>query len=55
MKKIIIIEKIHKSAINILESRKDFNYEIIENLDFNILKKKINGIQWQIKQYLQVK
>ena len=41
MKKVIIIEKIHKSAINILESRKDFNYEIIENLDFNILKKKI--------------
>ena len=41
MKKILIIEKIHKSAINILNDRKDFTFEVIEKLDLNFLKEKI--------------
>ena len=38
MKKVLIIEKIHKSGIELLESRKDFCYEVVENLEKNFLK-----------------
>ena len=33
MKKILIIEKIHESAIKLLKNRKEFSYEIVENLE----------------------
>ena len=41
MKKVLIIEKIHKSGIKLLESRNDFSFEIVENLEINFLKKKL--------------
>ena len=41
MKKILIIEKIHKSALDILKKREDFSFEVVENLDLNYLKEKI--------------
>ena len=42
MKKVLIIENIHQSGIDLLKKRKDFKFEIIENLDIENLKKKIN-------------
>ena len=33
MKKVLIIEKIHKSAIKLLKNRKDFSFEVVENLE----------------------
>ena len=33
MKKILIIKKIHDAGVKLLDSRKDFSYEIVENLD----------------------
>ena len=42
MKKVLIIKKIHDSGIKLLDSRKDFNYEIVENLETSFL---INKIQ----------
>ena len=41
MKKVLIIENIHKSGIKLLESRNDFSFEIAENLEINFLKKKL--------------
>jgi len=41
MKKVLIIEKIHESGIELLKARKDFTYEVVEKLDINFLKKKI--------------
>ena len=38
MKKVLIIEKIHKSAIKLLKNRKDFSFEVVENLEINHLK-----------------
>ncbi len=40
MKKVLIIEKIHNSGIELLKKRKDFTYEIVENLEVNFLKSK---------------
>ena len=42
MKKVLIIKKIHDSGIKLLDGRKDFNYEIVENLETSFL---INKIQ----------
>ena len=42
MKKVLIIKKIHDSGIKLLDSRKDFSYEIVENLETSFL---INKIQ----------
>ena len=41
MKKILIIEDIHESGIKILKNKKDYTYEIIDNLDHDFVKKKI--------------
>ena len=41
MKKILIIEKIHKSGIKLIENRDDFSYEVVENLEINFLKNKL--------------
>ena len=41
MKKVLIIEKIHKSAIKLLENRKDFSFEVVENLEISHLKNKL--------------
>ena len=35
MKKVLIIEKIHNSGIELLKKRQDFTYEIVENLEVN--------------------
>ena len=41
MKKILIIEDIHESGIKLLEDKKDYTFEIIDNLDPSFIKKKI--------------
>ena len=41
MKKILIIEDIHASGIKLLEDKKDYTFEIIDNLDPAFIKKKI--------------
>ena len=41
MKKVLIIKKIHDSGIKLLDSRKDFSYEITENLDTSFLINKV--------------
>ena len=41
MKKVLIIKKIHDSGIKLLDNRKDFSYEIIENLETDFLKNKL--------------
>ena len=41
MKKILIIEDIHESGIKLLEDKKDYTFEIIDNLDPAFIKKKI--------------
>ena len=41
MKKVLIIKKIHDSGIKILDSRKDFSFEIVENLETSFLINKI--------------
>ncbi len=41
MKKVLIIEKIHNSGIELLKKRQDFTYEIVENLEVNFLKNKL--------------
>ena len=42
MKKVLIIKKIHDSGIKLLDSRKDFSYEIIEDSETSVL---INKVQ----------
>ena len=42
MKKVLIIGNIHESGIQLLKSRKDFNYEIVDNIETNLLKNKLN-------------
>ena len=42
MKKVLIIKKIHDSGIKLLDSRKDFSYEIVDNLETSFF---INKIQ----------
>ena len=42
MKKVLIIKKIHESGIKLLDNRKDFSYEVVENLETNFL---INKLQ----------
>ena len=37
MRKILVIKKIHDSGIQLLNSRKDYSYEIVENLESNFL------------------
>jgi len=41
MRKILVIKKIHDSGIQLLNSRKDYSYEIVENLESNFLKNKL--------------
>ena len=41
MKKILIIEEIHKSGIELLKKRDDFSYEFIENIEKKFLKSKL--------------
>jgi len=41
LKKVLIIEKIHKSGIKLIENRDDFSYEVVENLEINFLKNKL--------------
>ena len=43
MKKILIIKKIHDSGLQLLDSRKDFSYEIVENIENNFLKNKLKN------------
>ena len=42
MKKVLIIKKIHDSGIKLLDSRKDFSYEIVEDPETSVL---INKVQ----------
>ena len=42
MKKILIIENIHESGIKLLKDKKDYTFEIIDNLDPVFIKKKID-------------
>ena len=42
MKKVLIIKKIHDSGIKLLDSRKDFSYEVVEDPETNVL---INKVQ----------
>ena len=35
MKKILIVKNIHKSGIQLLNTQKDFSYEIVENIETN--------------------
>jgi len=39
VKNILIIQPIDKSGIEILENRPDYNFEILSNFIYNILKK----------------
>ena len=41
MRKILIIKKIHDSGIQLLNRRKDYSYEVIENLETDFLKNKL--------------
>ena len=41
MKKILIIKKIHEAGIQILNNRKDYSFEIVENLENDFLKNKL--------------
>ena len=43
MKKILVIEKLHKSGIELLKQRKDFSFEVIENVEKNFLKNKLKN------------
>ena len=42
MKKVLIIKKIHDSGIKLLDSRKDFSYEVVEDPETSVL---INKVQ----------
>ena len=42
MKKILIIENIHESGIKLLKDKKDYTFEIINNLDPVFIKRKID-------------
>ena len=42
MKKVLIIKKIHDSGIELLDSRKDFSYEVVEDPETSVL---INKVQ----------
>jgi len=41
MKKVLIIKNIHSSGIQLLKKNKNFTYEIIENIENNLLKEKL--------------
>ena len=41
MKKILIIEEIHKSGIDLLKKRDDFSFEFVENIEKTFLKNKL--------------
>ena len=41
MRKVLIIKDIHKSGIQLLDRRKDFSYEIVENFEIDFLKNKL--------------
>jgi len=41
MRKILIIKKIHDSGIQLLNRRRDYSYEVIENLETDFLKNKL--------------
>ena len=45
MKKVLIIKKIHESGIKLLDRRKDFCYEVVENLETSFLKKKLQNCE----------
>ena len=40
-KKILIIEKIHEDGLKLLDSRKDIEYELVENCETNYLSEKL--------------
>ena len=35
MRKVLIIKNIHNSGVQLLKGRKDFSYEVVENLEIN--------------------
>ena len=41
MRKVLIVKNIHKSGLQLLNTKKDFSYEVIENLETNFLKNKL--------------
>ena len=41
MKKILIIQPIHEEGINLLKDNRDFEYEVVDNIDTEFLKSKI--------------
>ena len=41
MKKVLIIEEIHKSGIDLLKKRDDFSFELVENIEKKFLKNKL--------------
>ena len=43
MKKILVIKKIHEAGIQILNNRKDYSFEVVENLenDFKVVAEEI--------------
>ena len=41
MRKVLIIKNIHNSGVQLLKGRKDFSYEVVENLEINFLKNKL--------------
>ncbi len=41
MKKILVIKKIHEAGIQILNNRKDYSFEVVENLENDFLKSKL--------------
>ena len=41
MKKVLIIEEIHKSGIELLKKRDDFSFELVENIEKKFLKNKL--------------
>jgi D-3-phosphoglycerate dehydrogenase len=45
MRKVLIVKNIHKSGIQLLNRRKDFSYEIVENLEIDFLKNKLKDCE----------
>jgi len=41
MRKVLIVKNIHESGIQLLSTRKNFSYEVVDNIESNFLKKKL--------------
>ena len=39
MKKILIIQPIHQEGIKLLQSNSEYEFEVVENIEINFLKK----------------